>query len=108
MSFTYTKEGIKLTKRMKNPAWKFVHFMFHEYCFYRGWGMKSEEYQSLFSHIYNAFDVFDGCIVLKIEILYEWFINFLQSFDEINLTEIDLYKLKKILQKFKRSNNEKI
>lgn len=100
MSFTYTKEGIKLTKRIKNPAWNFVHYMFHHYCFYKGWSMSSEEYQSLFSQIYDAFDVFEDCRILKIEILYEWFINFINSFDEIKLTEIDLHKLKRLLKNY--------
>lgn len=104
MTFTYTKEGRELNFLLNNKNWDILFRLLNQFCYHRGWSFHSKNYLGLYSEMKS--DFMKSLIKQKrkrldLEILKDWFINFLKSFDDIILTDLDLQVIRKTVFKIK-------
>lgn len=105
MSFTYTKEGRELNFLLNNKNWDILFKLLNQFCYYRGWSLSKDwRYLSLYSTMKN--DFMKSLIKqkrkrLELETLKDWFIDFLKSFDNVVLTDLDLQVIRKTVLKIK-------
>lgn len=105
MTFTYTKEGRELNFLLNNKNWDILFRLLNQFCYHRGWSFSKDwRYLSLYSEMKS--DFMNSSIKrkrkrLELETLKDWFINFLKSFDDIILTDLDLQVIRKTVFKIK-------
>lgn len=105
MSFTCTKEGRELNFLLNNKNWDILFRLLNQFCYHRGWSF-SKDWRSLILYSEMKSDFMSSLIKhkrkrLEIETLKDWFINFLKSFDDIILTDLDLQVIRKTVLKIK-------
>ena len=97
MSFTFTKEGVRLRRLLNNPNWNIVHKIFHNWMFYRGYSFQNKLYCSIYGFLADTFynSVYMGYKELvPIDTLKKWFLKTIKKY-KIDLLQNDL-DLKKI------------
>lgn len=105
MSFTCTKEGRELTFLLNNKNWDILFRLLNQFCYHRGWSLSNDwRYLAIYSEMKR--DFMESPIKrkrkrLQLEILKDWFINFLESFDNVTLTDLDLQVIRKTVFKIK-------
>lgn len=98
MSWTFTKEGIRCQKHLINRNWNCLFLMLHNWCYYRGFSMDSLQWSNLFPDFAEDFDknkLFEYDKNIPISALYKWFIDFLKTYDELILNDLDIANIKK-------------
>lgn len=108
MSFTYTKEGIALQKRLNNKNWTCLHLMLHNFCYRRGYGISSQQYLNLYGAMTDDFEnsrVLKYDIFVLIPALKNWFLGFLQTFDDLKITDIDKAAINKSCKQLEKDFN---
>lgn len=99
MSFTFTKDGIELTFLLKNKNWDILFKMLNTFRVMRGFGLESQQWLNLFADMKEDFlETLRYADKLPNINLYNWFIEFLGTYEEIKLTDIEKYKIKKVIE----------
>ena len=92
MSFTFTKEGIKLRKLLNSPNWQIIHRLFHNFMFYKGYSFQNKLYCSIYGFLADTFynSVYMGYKEqIDINLLKKWFFNTIKK-NKFNILQSDL------------------
>lgn len=99
MSFTFSPEGIKLTQQLNNPNWCFLLEMLNAFCRHRGYSVTKDEGLCLYSDMSDDYSrtkiIKNASRLLDKEYLFKWFIKFLKSYDNITISDLDIFAIKK-------------
>lgn len=101
MSFTYTKEGKELQFLLNNPNWDILFNMLNAFRYMRNFDLDSLQWLNLFMDMKE--DFLKSLISQKKELcskekLYEWFMQFLSTYENIHLTDLEIAKIKQQLR----------
>lgn len=97
MSFTYTKEGKELQFLLNNPNWTVLFQMLNAFRYMRNFELDSQQWLNLYC---DMKDDFLNSLLSKTkkkvdnQKLYDWFMGFLKTYEEIKLTDLEVAKIK--------------
>lgn len=100
MSFTYTKEGKELQFLLNNPNWQELFSMLNAFRYMRNFDLDSQQWLNLFCDMKEDFMKSLLCQMktrTTKEKLYAWFMEFLKTYDNLKLTDLEIAKIKQIL-----------
>ena len=101
MSFTYTKEGKELQFLLNNPNWEILFRMLNAFRYMRNFSLDSLQWLNLFCDMKD--DFLTSLLSKKKkqiekEKLYKWFMDFLKTYEEIKLTDLEIAKIKQVIK----------
>lgn len=100
MSFTYTKEGKELQFLLNNQNWDVLFSMLNAFRYMRNFALDSQQWLNLFMDMKE--DFFKSLLSqmntrTSKDKLYKWFMDFLGTYENITLTDLEIAKIKQIL-----------
>ena len=99
MSFTFTKEGQELQWLLNNKNWGVLFSMLNYFRYMRNFSLESLQWLNLFMDMKDDFmSTLRNAEPLPKINLYNWFMRFLATYEEIKLTDIEIARIKKCIK----------
>lgn len=100
MSFTYTKEGKELQYLLNNQNWQELFSMLNAFRYMRNFDLDSQQWLNLFMDMKEDFLkslLSQTKTKATKQKLYDWFMRFIATYENITLTDLEIAKIKQIL-----------
>lgn len=100
MSLTFTKEGRELQFLLNNENWEVLFRMLNAFRYFRGYKLDSLQWLNLYCDMKDDFfaTLMNAEPLNKIH-LYKWFMSFLNTYEELKLTDLDIKTIKNALKR---------
>lgn len=101
MSFTYTKEGKVLKFLLNNPNWEVLFRMLNAFRYMRNFNLDSQQWLNLYTDMKEDFLkslLSQKKKIVSKEKLYKWFMDFLATYEDIKLTDLEIAKIKQSIR----------
>lgn len=109
MSFTFTKEGKLLQYLLNNQNWDVLFSMLNAFRYMRNFNLDSQQWLNLCADMKEDFKkslFFQKKRLINNEnILYQWFMDFLKTYEDIKLTDLEHAKIKQVFRNRLKKGN---